>query len=86
MSKKYKPESKIYHYSISSKREYGNDIEEDTSSGRPINIDKKTYCIDSSTNRYKKFLIPKKEENILPTKIFISDTYPYNNKKNIQLE
>jgi hypothetical protein len=41
MSKKYKPESKIYHYSISSKREYGNDIEEDTSSGRPINIDKK---------------------------------------------
>ena len=85
ISKKYKPESKIYHYSISSKREYSHDIEEDTSSGRPINIDKKTYCIDSSSNRYMKFLIPKKEENILPTKIFVSDTYPYNNKKeNIQ--
>ncbi len=82
MSKKYKPESKIYHYSISSKREYGNDIEEDTSSGRPINIDKKTYCIDSSTNRYKKLLAPRKEENILPTKVFVSESYPYNGKEN----
>ena len=80
INNKYKPESKIYHYSISSKKEYTNDGEEDTSSGMPINIDKKTYCIDS-TNRYKKISIPKKEENIPPSKIYISETYPYNKKE-----
>ena len=89
-------ESKIYHYSIASKREYNQDIEEDTSSGQPThnpnlneikyinnnNFDRKNYIIDYNNNKYKKFLSRKKEENILPTKVFISDTYPYNNKDN----
>ena len=89
MKTTYKPESKIYHYSIASKREYNQDKEEDTSSGRPqqqdliqkkynhLSLDKKTYSIDSN-NKFKRFLNRKKEENILPTKVFISDTYQYN--------
>lgn len=78
----YKPEGKIYHYSISSKREYNQDLEEDTSSGAPqlnLNLDKKTYIYDSkSKNKYKQFLNRRKEENILPNKVFISETYHYN--------
>ena len=89
MKNTYKPESKIYHYSIASKREYNQDKEEDTSSGRPqqqdliqkkynhLSLDKKTYSIDSN-NKFKRFLNRKKEENILPTKVFTSDTYQYN--------
>lgn len=78
----YKPEGKIYHYSISSKREYNQDLEEDTSSGAPqlnLNLDKKTYIYDSkSKNKYKQFLNRRNEENILPNKVFISETYHYN--------
>ena len=89
ISSTYKPEGKIYHYSIASKREYNQGLEEDTSSGaRQTNLtenkypklilDKKTYMLDSNNNRYKQFLNRKKEENILPNKVFISDTYQYN--------
>ena len=84
----YKPEGKIYHYSIASKREYNQGKEEDTSSGTQkvnitdnitpkLHLDNKTYMIESN-NRYKQFLNRRKEENILPTKVFISDTYQYN--------
>ena len=82
-----KPEPKIYHYSISSKKEYNNqEIEEDTSSKEAqinLNLNPITYMIDNSNyNRYRQFLNRKKEENILPTKVFISDTYQYN-KENL---
>ena len=85
----HKPETKIYHYSISSKREYDNqDYEKNTNTGVQrtkccpnLNIDTRTYYIDSN-NRYNKFLNRRKEVNILPTKVFITDTYQYNNKEN----
>ena len=88
VSNTFKPEGKIYHYSISAKREYGQDLEEDTSSPGPqsnltekrypnLNLDKKTYFIESN-NRYKQFLNRRKEENILPNKVFTSETYHYN--------
>ena len=80
-NKENKPEGRIYHYSIASKKDYSRDKEEDYNlfyyypeqRARKYYIEKKAAPYNERDYYHRK-----KEENILPTKVYISDSYPIN--------
>ena len=82
LNKSYKPEGKIYHYSIASRKDYSRDKNDEYNTyyyperrARKYYIEKKIPLVqnDDYINNYER-----QEENILPTKVYISDSYAYN--------
>ena len=80
-NKSYKPEGKIYHYSIASRKDFSRDKNDEYNTyyypekrARKYYIEKKIPLIENDyINNYRR-----QEENILPTKVYISDSYAYN--------
>ena len=76
----YRPERKIYHYSIASKKDYSRDREEDYNLYYYPDQKSRKYYIEKRADPYtqKKYFNKKQEENILPTRVYISDSYNSN--------
>ena len=80
-NKSYKPEGKIYHYSIASRKDFSRDKNDEYNTyyypekkARKYYIEKKIPIVENDyINNYGR-----QEENILPTKVYISDSYAYN--------
>ena len=77
---KYKPERKIYHYSIASRKDDSRDKEEDYSLFYYPDQKSRKYYIERRTTPYKerKSYNKTEEENILPNRVYISDSYNCN--------
>ena len=78
----YRQEGKIYHYSVASRKDYSRDKEEDNYSSYyyPENKSRKYYIEKRTTpfHNEKNYYSRRNEQNILPTKVYISDSYLVN--------
>jgi hypothetical protein len=81
-NKSYKaPEGRIYHYSIASRKDYSRDKEEDYNLYYYYPEQKsRKYYIERRTTPYteKNYYHRRQGENILPTKVYTSDSYLMN--------
>ena len=82
-NKSYKPtEGRVYHYSIASRKDYSRDKEEDYNLYYyyPEQKSRKYYIEKKATTPYneKNYFNRKQYQNILPTKVYISDSYMMN--------
>ena len=82
MNRKCKPEGKIYHYSIAARKDYSRDKEEEYNTYYYPEQRSRKYYIDkrNTYNENNNYLYGRQTDNILPTKVYISDSYPV--KKN----
>jgi len=78
----FRPEGKIYHYSVASRKDYSRDKEDDDyntyyypeKKSRKYYIEKRVPQAHIEKNYYNRH----NEQNILPTKVYISDSYLVN--------
>ena len=82
-NKNNKPEGRVYHYSIASRKDYSRDKEEDYNLTYYYPEKKsRKYYIEKRVAPYtdKKYNYRRNDNNLLPTKVYISDSYFSNNK------
>ena len=76
-SNKNKSEGKIYHYSVAARKDYSRDKEEEYNSYYyPEQRSNKYYLEKRNPYNENNYLYRRYAENILPTKVYISDSYP----------
>ena len=78
INKKYKPEGKIYHYSVATRKDYSRDKEEEYNSYNSYYYPEqksRKYYIEKRSPNDSDYYYRRQGENILPTKVYISDTY-----------
>ena len=76
-SNKNKSEGKIYHYSVAARKDYSRDKEEEYNSYYyPEQRSNKYFLEKRNPYNENNYLYRRYAENILPTKVYISDSYP----------